>query len=206
MLNARTIKKINRRTAWIGLAAILLLAAAMNLPAQSTAPTKIGVVDMERIARRSSTIRAKIGQAEQEIQIEREKADLKLKELQRLRQNLRDRQSVLTQQENEEQEKKIGDLREEIGDMDYKINKQLERIQSEVIDPEMHRIIAAIEKIAKTEQFDLILPTETVLFHTDRVDITALVIQELDKEAQTGAKKTDAPVTTAQADTKVIAR
>jgi Skp family chaperone for outer membrane proteins len=164
---------------------VLLLAFAPHCArAEGPLPIKIGVVDVEQITRRSSSIRASIQKAEKAIEGQKEAVDSKMKELQRHREALGAQRSVLSEEEILSKEKKIRALKEEIFDLHHEINKHLERIQSEVIDPELKRIMGTVEAIARRERFDLILPSEAVLFHTDRVDISPLVIQELDRRVE----------------------
>jgi outer membrane protein len=164
----------------------------------SNAPLKIGIVDVEAITRRSSSIQAKIRQAEQSVQADQDKIDVKLRDLQQMNQDLTSRRSVLSITEINAQEAKIRSLRDEVDDMQYQINKQLDRIRTEVMDPEVGRIMKTVSDVAKREGYDLIVRSEAVLYSIEKADLTPLVIQALDREdAQSAAKPATTPTATA---------
>jgi outer membrane protein len=166
-------------------------AGARGARAQSTTPTtaaagaplKIGVVDVEAITRRSTSVQAAINRAEQSVQAEQEKINARMEELTRLRQNLTAQRSVLTAAEIDAQETKLRQLRDEVEDMTYQVNKKIDNIKIDIMDPEVNRIMVTVGEVAKREGYDLVMRSEAVLFHSEKTDLTPLVIQALDRAA-----------------------
>ncbi|HOE97293.1 MAG TPA: OmpH family outer membrane protein [Candidatus Sumerlaeota bacterium] len=156
----------------------ILLAAPLR--AQSI---KIGIVDMELVTNRSASIQNRMKSAESSMQSQKAELDEKYTRLQRLRRDLRDQRSVLSESQISEKEAQIRDLDEEVNDLQYEINKQIERVRTDVIEPELNRIEATIERVAREGQYDLILVKDAVLFSSEKVDITPLIIQALDRES-----------------------
>jgi hypothetical protein len=67
--------------------------------------------------------------------------------------------------------------------MQYDINKQYEKLDKDVMGPAVERVMSIVQDLAKKEDYDLILPSESVIYHSDRTDITSVVIQALDRQA-----------------------
>jgi outer membrane protein len=176
----------NRPAALIGraLSTILFCGLALSAAAQGKA-IKIGVVDSDQITRRSRTIQDAIKQAETQVRPQRDKIEAKTDELQSLRQSLRDRRSVLKQEEVAAEESKIQSLYDEVKDLQRDIDKQFDRAQREIVEPEVKRVMKTIEDVSKREGYDLVVRAEAVLYQSDIVDLTPLVIQELDRAGAT---------------------
>jgi outer membrane protein len=193
-MKARPFKIVRSR---LFLAVVLGLFVSGPAMAQSKAP-KIGVVNVEQITRRSRSIQNAVKQAEEQVRPQQDRADAKLREMQKIRQNLSDRRSVLKQDEIDAQETRVRALREEVDDLQYEVNKKIDRIQAEVMEPEIKRIKTAVEDVARSEGYDVVLRSESVLYRSDAVDLTPLVIQALDRPngASVGADKTTGSVKT----------
>ena len=74
-------------------------------------------------------------------------------------------------------------------DMNYAINKDITRIQRELMDPQVKKLMETIRALATSEGYDLILRSEDILYFNDTVDITPRVIQTLDKGGARAAEK-----------------
>lgn len=180
---------------------LALLFCAAIIPAQAAfgAP-KIGVVDVDLITRRSRSIQNAVKQAEGQVRAQSDKVDAKVSQLQTMRQNLNDRRSVLKAEDVAAEQARIDRLREEIDDLKYDVNKQIDRIQREVMEPEVKRVMKTVEDVARSEGYDLVVRAEAVLFRSDAVDLTPLVIQALDR--QSGAASRVEPTATPEASEK----
>ena len=167
---------------------VLLCAMALPAWAQSKSP-RIGVVDVEQITRRSRSVQDAVKQAEDQVRPQQDKVEAKIREMQTLRQNLSDQRTVIKPEDAESNEGKLRALREEVLDLQNEIDKRFARIQSEVMEPEVKRIMKTVDEIARREGYDLVVRSEAVLFSSDLVNITPLVIQSLDKQsgAESGA-------------------
>ena len=166
--------------------AILLLAAALPARAQTTG--KIGVVDIDAVIARSKTGAEAVRKAEQTLDERRVQIEGRLAEIQKARSELDRQRSVMSAEQVQAEEEKIRRQREELDDLQYQTNKELSRIREEVMPPEVDRIIDAVKIVAQEDGYALILPSDSVLFHIDSVDITALVVQKLDRAGAAEAK------------------
>ncbi len=166
--------------------AILLLAAALPARAQTTG--KIGVVDIDAVIARSKTVAEAVRKAEQTLDERRVQIEGRLAEIQKARSELDRQRSVMSAEQVQAEEEKIRRQREELDDLQYQTNKELSRIREEVMPPEVDRIIDAVKIVAQEDGYALILPSDSVLFHIDSVDITALVVQKLDRAGAAEAK------------------
>ncbi|MEN6624908.1 MAG: OmpH family outer membrane protein [Candidatus Sumerlaeia bacterium] len=162
----------------------LVMALALMLMAPAAfAQSKFGVVDVDKIIARSRTVSQAVKAAEAKLKVRQDQIDAKMTEMQSARQELDRKRSVMSEDQVKAEEDKINRQREAIEDLQHETNKELARIRQEVMPPEVNRIMEAVRQVANTEGYDLVLPAETVLFHTEKVDITPLVIQLLDKNS-----------------------
>lgn len=167
----------------------LVMVLAMTLLAPAFAQSKIGVVDVDKIIARSRTVSQAVKAAEAKLKVRQDQIDAKMTEMQSARQELDRKRSVMSEDQVKAEEDKIMRQREAIEDLQHTTNKELARIRQEVMPPEVDRIMEAVRQVANTEGYDLVLPAETVLFHAEKVDITPLVIQLLDKNSAAETEK-----------------
>jgi outer membrane protein len=157
--------------------------------------TRIGVVNMERVMSNSQLIRATVKQAEEQVQGRQDEYEKLTRDVQKQRTDLRTRQSVMSADQIEEATAKISALTTKANDLEHEINKDMDRVQRELMDPQVKKVMDAIRQIAAAESYDLILRSESVFYVSEASDITPLVIQELDKNARSGALNAPASAT-----------
>lgn len=167
---------------------LLFGATAAPLPAQSAAG-RIGVVDMEAVTQRSQKIQSSVKRAQQQVMPQQDEIDAKRREWARLRQDLSARRSVMKDSEIQTQETKVRELREEVDKLSLAVDQRINRLQDEVLRPEIQRIMKIVEQIAKSEGFTVVLPVEQVLYYDEAVDLTSRVIQAIDR-GEGGATET----------------
>lgn len=158
--------------------ALLLATLAPLVPAQEI---RIAVLDFQAVTERSTAIREMIARAEAPLAARKEQIETRMAELQQARTQLDARRSVLTGEQIRAEEQRIATLREEIQDLQYEINKSYERLDQEIMQPAVDRIMAIVEEVARRENYDLVLPSEMALYFSERVDLTAIVTQTLDQ-------------------------
>lgn len=163
-------------------AAALLLALAVPARAQGL---KIGVLDFKQVTERSTAIQAMVKSAESPLAAKKSSIDSKTSDYKERKDKLDSRRSVLSEDQIKAEEQALDKIKTDIQDMQYEVNKQYDRMDQEVMQPAVERIMAIVQEIAKREGYDLVVPSEVALYKTDKIDLTPLVIQALDKE---GAK------------------
>ena len=165
-----------------------MLALCAMAQAQEKTP-RIGVVDVDQVMNRSESFRATVQDAQKQIQPRQDELDKMAADLQKARQALRTRQSVMSKDEVEKENARIDQMSAKAEDMNYAINKDITRIQRELMDPQVKKLMETIRALATSEGYDLILRSEDILYFNDTVDITPRVIQTLDKGGARAAEK-----------------
>lgn len=176
----------------------VLLSAALAASAQTSAPTKVGIINIQQ-----AIISTSDGQkAAKELE---EKSAPKKKDLERLQaeiNSLRDQLNKMSSVGSDDQKRKL------MGDIDAKtksFNRQVEDAQAE-LDQEQGRVLnelggrmlAVLDKYAKDNGYAVILDVSSqqtpVLFAANSIDVTREVVDLYNKNAP--APGTTAPATT----------
>lgn len=160
---------------------IALVACCMLLAAARAQGTKIGVVDIDRVVSESKSVSAAVKKTQDSVQKRNDEIQARYKELQSARADLERRRSVMSEEQAKNEDERLTKQEEEVKDMAYAADKEMARVRQKVMDPEFKRIMSAVEEIAKRDGYDLILPKRAALYSADRIDITPMVIQLLDK-------------------------
>lgn len=174
------------------LAVLLLSAGLFPSVAFAQGGLRIGYVDVSRAAARSRSIAATVKSAEDQLKVQQEQLELKVREYRRAQEELQARRSVLSEDVFKQEEKKVEQMRDQIELLRLDIDKRLRKTESEIMGPAVDRILKAVNDVAKAQGFDLVLRSDVVIYGAETLDITPLVIQELDRGAAaagSGAKK-----------------
>jgi len=179
----------------------VLLSATLAASAQTTAPTKVGIINIQQ-----AIISTSEGQkAAKELE---DKSAPKKKDLERLQaeiNSLRDQLNKMSSVGSEDQKRKL------MGDIDIKtksFNRQVEDAQAE-LDQEQGRVLnelggrmlAVLDKYAKDNGYAVILDVSSqqtpVLFAANSIDVTREVVDLYNKNAPAPAPgaATSAPAT-----------
>ena len=163
---------------------LLFIVAQAQVLAQEL---KIGFVDIPYVIDQAPTAKAATARLEQEFKprqqaIENDRAELKEK-----KEKLEKDDLVLTKAQRVELDQDIRrierslkrDEQEFREDLNIQKNKEFKQVRASVIK--------AINKLAKDEQFDLIL-SDGVLYTSKRMDLTDKVLQYLENEQKNGSK------------------
>ena len=159
--------------------AIVFMVVAGN---PCAAEQKFAVVDVELVLKRSVSIQSAIEKADQKVGRKEQLLEQKMDEYQRLRSRLKNRKSVMREKEIREEQARLEERLEEMNDLQYEINKEMARIEREILDPEVKRIEEAVKAVGRDESYSLIVRNESVLFYNPEIDITSTIIRELDRE------------------------
>lgn len=181
MRNRNSASPISFRPA-LGFGLILLTVMTLSgAEAFAQSGPRIGYVDVSRAAARSRTIAATVRAAEDQLKLKQEELELKLRDYRRASQELDSRRSVLSEDVIRSEEKKVEKMRDDIELMRLEIDKSLRKTESDVMGPAVDRILQAVNDVARNQGFDLVLRSDVVIYGADSLDITPLVIQQLDR-------------------------
>jgi outer membrane protein len=181
---------MNHRTRRLTAGTVILAALAAIAPpaARAADGPKIGYVDVQQVAARSRSIQGEIKAVEQKLKVQQDEIEIMIRDFGKARDDLRARRSVLTAAEVAKQEEKVEKMRDDIELKRLDIDKQWRKTESDVMGPAVDRIIETVRAVGKRDGYDLILTSDIVIFAAEKINLTALIVEELDK----GAPKSDA--------------
>jgi outer membrane protein len=159
----------------------LMIVAAAPSEADAAESLRIGYVDVSRAAARSRSIAATVRAAEDQLKVKQEELELQVRDYRRAQEDLIGRRSVLSEDVIRAEERKVEQMRDQIELLRLDIDKRLRKTESEVMGPAVDRILKAVNDVARAQGFHLILRSDVVIYGVDTLDITPLVIQELDR-------------------------
>ncbi len=174
----------------VALVVALLLAPA----AVRAADIKIGYIDSSRIFQEYADAKESQARFDRLVQNWRDDATEKEKQVKQLRDQVRDQSPILSALKRQEMEEALQRATSEyekfiqdIWGPNGKAAQENERATGEVVN----QIRTAVEKVAATRGLELVLDSAGgVIIYADRtMDITSLVIQELNARATAGTKK-----------------
>jgi outer membrane protein len=143
----------------------------------ASAQMKVAVVDVQRAVMqtedglRAQSLLKKLFDSRQQ-ELNKKQADL-----QKQKEDIDKQSRVLSQSALQ---KKVDDWQKQMVELQttfVEYNKELEKKQKELTDPIFQRVMGAIQRLAGTEAYDLIVDRATVAFARSDLDLTDRVIQ-----------------------------
>lgn len=171
-------------------AALICLAAAFPLRAEESAPTRntpeddssfrVGFVDVEIVMDNSRAIRAVLDELDTQMSDKAREIDLREREFRRKRFDLDRQERVLSPSERERRREELLALEDEITSLRFSLERDFQSAER-AIEPVLERVFHAVADVAERRGIDLVLRGEIVIYGSQRVDLTADVIEELDR-------------------------
>jgi outer membrane protein len=162
---------------------ILYTLCSLVAGAQEGKGLKIGYVDLDQVTQKAHVIRKVVDNVEGDLKKKQDDVDAKLQHYQTLRDTLAKQEAILTEEQRETRRKELRNLKNEIDDLQYQVNKELRRSEREMIDPAVEKIMKTITAVGKEKGYDLILRSEVVLYGKETHDITGDVVDKLNAES-----------------------
>jgi outer membrane protein len=162
----------------------MILISAMfciGLAGSAAAQQKIGVIDIEKVTRESKSIQQTVAKVEADLKAREQELERMINAFQLAQTQLEGERGILKTETLGEREDELEKQRMTINDMQYEINKRVKQLQREIMEPEVARIFAAVNKIGAEEGYDIILRKESIAFVNPAHELTERVIRELDK-------------------------
>jgi len=163
----------------IGVLAVLavLLIAATN----STPSVKIGVVDSKQVAAASKSIRGMINDAASKAEELRHELEKKKAEISDRMDAYSRQKSVVAEDEKKKREQAIQQLMDESEVLEFRLNREIKKSQESMAGPMSLKVRAAIGEVSKELGLTLVVTSQDVIHYDASYDITAKVIEKLDK-------------------------
>lgn len=160
---------------------VITLLSIMSVSALTSAEAKIGVIDM-----RAALFSSKAAKTFTESMVSQYKQqDLEVLAVgndgQKLGLRLKNDAAIMS---DSERNKMASDLETKIQEFKYlrgKLDKSLAAERQEFLAQSKPRIDTVVNDIVTEEKLDLLLPREAVLFSSEKMDYTAMMIEKLDK-------------------------
>lgn len=164
-------------------------AAALFLPGPSavgqvsTTGLRISFVDVMEVAAQSRSIQAVIKSAEAQIRVKDDEKEVLLRAYQQEKVQFGRQRSALNRDEVLRQEASLDAKEDRMIALEREIERMVVTFQDTVMGPAVARIIATIRQVAAQRGDDLVLRSETVIHGADHLDLTPLVVRQLDMAA-----------------------
>ena len=167
----------------------LFLAFTYNVNAQRS-NIRIGYIDTEYILENVPEYQEALSQLDQKVQKWKEEIDLKLRNIEKKKQDLRNERVLLTKELIEEKEEEIKIEEAEIFDYQQKRfgpNGDLIIQKKRLIEPIQDQVLTAVQELAKAKKYDFIFDKAAdvvMLFSNKRFDLSDYIVRTITRTAK----------------------
>ena len=145
---------------------------------------KVGYVDVERLRSDSKMISAEVKKYDREIRNMQNQIDGLTAQYQKLKTDYDRQKSVLSDAQLAERQDEMRDLAKTIREMQDRTRDMLQEIDRTVFEPIIKQVATITNRIAKEENYDLVLRGDFVLYANKEYDLTDRIIEVLDQELE----------------------
>lgn len=146
----------------------------------TTLHPRFGFVDVELVLAESKAIKTIVSEIDAELGKRDEEIRDKRRELQKLKLSLDAQGSVLSQAERERRQQQAVTLLSEIDELEYRFDREVKRKQAAIIEPLLEQVVRIVGEVGQREGYDLVVRGEMVLWGSKSVDLTPVIVRELD--------------------------
>lgn len=140
---------------------------------------KIGVVDLQKIMQTSSQMKAIQQKLEKDFKPRRDKLIAMEDGLKKDMEKFKRDSAILNQTQKKDMEKKIVAAQQSFEREGQQYQQELSTAHNEAMEELYGKIRKAINKVADTEKYDLVLQKDAAPFSTPKLDITESVIKQI---------------------------
>ncbi|AGH95133.1 OmpH family outer membrane protein [Pseudobdellovibrio exovorus] len=165
------------------LLSVLLITLGASL---ASADAKIGYVDVQRAIEQSSI--GKKAKDEMKKEADKRNKDLEKRktDIDKMREDIEKKRAVLTEEAFTKRAQELQEEMQKFNQLAAKAQGELQKKESDLLEPIVKKMRTVIEKIAKDKGFSMVLQSnpnaQIVLFSTADSDLTEDVIKAVDKE------------------------
>lgn len=159
---------------------IVALLFSIGAVAASVDNAKIAVVDLQKIMQTSSQMKGVQAKLEKEFKPRRDKLVAMEEGLKKDMEQFKRDAAVLSQAQKKEMEKKIVATQQTFEREGQRYQQELSTAHNEAMEDLYAKIRKAISKVAEAEKFDLVLQKDAAPFSITKLDVTDLVIKQID--------------------------
>lgn len=170
------------------LVVLVLLSGSITVFAQEM---KLGFVDTAYVLKKAPQADAARKKLEKEFAPRETKVVEMQKQLKKTEENIAKNAAVMSEAERKKHEREILSLQRDIKRAKEEFNEDLNLRRNDELGKLQKIVFDAIVRVAKKENFDLILG-DSVLFANKRVNVTELVLKQLKQDIESSAAGTNA--------------
>lgn len=159
----------------------ILIALAFTLCGTSAFAdvSKIGVVDLQKIMQTSNQMKTIQQKLEKDFKPRRDKLLAMEESLKQDMEKFKRDSAIMNQNQKKDMEKKIVTTQQAFEREGQQYQQELSTAHNEAMEELYGKIRKAINKVAETEKYDIILQKDAAPFSVDKLDITANVMQQI---------------------------
>lgn len=159
-----------------GVIALVFALSSINVFADGT---KIGVVDLQKIMQTSAQMKTIQEKLEKEFKPRRDKLVAMEDGLKKDMEKFKRDGAVMSQSQKKELEKKIVTVQQQFEREGQQYQQELSTAHNEAMEEFYNKIRAAIAKVAESDKYDIVLQKDAAPFSSDKLDMTAKVMQDI---------------------------
>lgn len=153
---------------------------ALLMAAASQRPTRVAVVDADRLHRDSATIRAEMSKAAGPARGLQQELKSKQEALAKALQDYNAQKSATSDTANRGRTEAMEKQSKEIQTLSGRLREMVTKAEQESLGPIRERVGKVVSELAREREIDVILPASGVIYSSAELDLTDEVITRLD--------------------------
>ena len=142
----------------------------------------IAVIDMQQIFQNSKQVKSINDGLEKQFATQKQNVDTLSKDLQKNIDKYKKDEAVLDKKAVENLKNTIRDQEQKLQQQQTDLQRQLFEAQNKAMTQFLDKIKSIVTTLSGSQQYDVVLPKNALLYSKDNLDITTKVMEALDKE------------------------
>jgi len=156
--------------------------AAEEKKAASAAELSIGTLDWQSLLTKAPQAEKASKRLEKEFKARKEGIDEKQKTLETKIDKFQRDKDAMAATERTKAERELGKMQQDLRDQQEEFQNDYVGRQREEMDKFLSVVKDVVQKYAKEHHFDLILPQETTMYASEKINLTAAILEKLKQE------------------------
>jgi outer membrane protein len=162
------------------MAAVAAAGWGVALLGAATAPTKIAVVNSDKITNTSVEIKKLLTDASTGAEALSEQVRAKQAQYKTLSDRYNSQLSITSEEEKKRRADELKKLAGEIEELSFRFNREIKNAQDKAVEPLRERVVKAISDVARAGDYAVVISTENTIYYSPQVDLTSAVIARID--------------------------
>lgn len=166
---------------------LAFLAAACLATAAGAADLKIGTVDTQKVVKQSPQYQAAQQEMNQKFERRGNELNAKGEQIKALQDDLSKNGAVMSQEQLQDKQGQLTDLQRDFSRMKSELDEDAAMEQNAQFSKLQAAVAKAVQEVAKSKNYNLVLVGEAVYYKEATVDITDQVLDQMKKDYKSGA-------------------